>query len=161
MAQWFDCKVKHEKIEELTGKEKTVTESYLVDAVSFTEAEERITRQAEQFVSGDFSVSNISRTKIEEIHPYEEEGYWYKCKVAFLDIDESSGKEKKSVADMLINAESMAQACERMTEKLSTVLVPYRISNITETKIVDIFPYFDSEEEEESIPDNLKPIEED
>lgn len=158
MAQWFECKVKYEKIDELSGKEKTVTEPYLVDAVSFTEAEERIHKQAEQFVSGEFAVTNINRTKIEEIHPYEADGYWYKCKVVFLDIDETSGKEKKTGAEMLLNAENMPQACERMTEQLETVIVPYRIASITETKIEDIFPYFEGEKEEE-LPANLKPIE--
>ncbi|MBK8808266.1 MAG: DUF4494 domain-containing protein [Bacteroidales bacterium] len=147
MAQWFECKVKYDKIDELSGKEKSVTEPYLVDALSFTEAEVRITRQAEQFVSGEFALTNINRTKIEEIHPYEADGYWFKCKIVFLDIDENSGKEKKSIAEMLVNAENMIQACERLAEQLKSVIVPYRITSMLETKIVDVFPYFENEEE--------------
>lgn len=161
MATWFECKVKYDKIDERSGKEKTVTEPYLVDAVSFTEAEERIHRQVEEFISGEFAVSNINRTKIEEIHAYEADGWWYKCKVAFVDADEKSGKEKKTLSEILVNADNMIQACERLTECLKTVIVPYTVKMIQETALVDIFPYFDDEEDknDEDIPEHLKPVE--
>lgn len=145
MPQWFECKIRYTKVDELSGKDKTVTEPFLVDAVSFTEAEARITKKSEEFVTGEFSLSNINRTKIEEIHPYEEDGIWYKCKIVFLDFDENSGKEKKSMVEWLVNAENMNILIDRLNEQLKTIIIPFRIASIAETKIVDIFPYLEEE----------------
>lgn len=161
MASWFECKVKYTKIDERSGKEKTVTEPYLVDAVSFTEAEERIYKQMEDLISGEFSVSNINRTKIEEIHAYEADGWWYKCKVVFIDAEDKGGKEKKSMSEMLVNANNMMEACERLKESLKSILVPYQIKMMQETTLIDIFPYFEDEDKDKNtddIPEHLKPI---
>ena len=94
MANWFECKVRYDKVQD-NGSVKKVNEPYLVDALSFTEAEARIIEEQTPFISGDFSVSAVKRTKISEIF-YDEGGdRWYLAKVAFITIDEKSGVEKK------------------------------------------------------------------
>ena len=90
MANWFECKVRYDKLQE-NGAVKKVNEPYLVDALSFTEAEARIIEEQTPFISGDFSVSAVKRTKISEIFWNEGGDRWYLVKVAFITIDERSG----------------------------------------------------------------------
>lgn len=147
MANWFECKVKYDTIDEKSGKDKTVSETYLLDALSFTEAESRIHKEMESLISGEFEVAKISKTKIEEIYNYEEAETWYKCKVIYVDVDEKSGKEKKNGFIMMCTADTLKEACEKVEEQHKDVLVPWYISAIQETNIVDIFPYFKGDDE--------------
>ena len=78
MNTWFECKVKYEKMGN-DGKEKMVSEPYLIDAVSFTEAESRIHKELEPYISGDFFVSSIKIANFSELIPCEEGDRWFKC----------------------------------------------------------------------------------
>nr|WP_320118502.1 DUF4494 domain-containing protein [uncultured Marinifilum sp.] len=156
---WFECKVKYVKVDEVSGKEKKVSEPYLVDAMSFTEAEARIHKELEQMISGEFNVTNISKSNVIELYPNENGDRWYKAKVSFVDVDEASGKEKKTNQYMLAEANNVKQAYEFLEECLSDMIVPFEIPAISESPIMDIFPFF-SDEVNEEIPENLKPISE-
>ncbi|MBI9057526.1 MAG: DUF4494 domain-containing protein [Labilibaculum sp.] len=156
---WFECKVKYVKIDEVSGKEKKVSEPYLVDAVSFTEAEARIHKELEQMIGGEFNVTNISKSNVTELYPNENGDRWYKAKVSFVDVDEASGKEKKANNYMLTEANNVKQAYEFLEESLSTMIVPYEIHSITESPLMDVFPFFKDELNEE-IPAHLKPLSE-
>ena len=156
---WFECKVKYVKIDEVSGKEKKVSEPYLVDAVSFTEAEARIHKELEQRIGGEFNVTNISKSNVTELYPNENGDRWYKAKVSFVDVDEASGKEKKANNYMLTEANNVKQAYEFLEESLSTMIVPYEIHSITESPLMDVFPFFKDELNEE-IPAHLKPLSE-
>ena len=101
MANWFECKVRYDKTME-DGSIKKVNEPYLVDALSFTEAEARITEEQTPFISGEFTVSAVKRTKISEIFWDETGDRWYLVKVAFITIDEKTGAEKKSISQILV-----------------------------------------------------------
>ena len=94
MHNWFECKIKYEKTAE-EGKIVKVNESYLVDAMSFSEAEERINKEMEPFISGEFSVANIRRARINEMFFNENGDKWYRCKVYFISFDEEKGVEKR------------------------------------------------------------------
>jgi hypothetical protein len=153
---WFECKVKYVKIDE-NGKEKKVTEPYLVDAVSFTEAEARIHTELEKMIHSDFIVTNISKSNISELFPNENGDRWFKAKTSFVTVDEESGKEKKSNNYMLVEANNVKDAYEYLTEGLSDMIVPFEIPSVTESPIMDVFPFFKNELNEE-IPENLKPI---
>ncbi len=155
---WFECKVKYVKIDE-NGKEKKVTEPYLVDAVSFTEAEARIHTELEKMIHSDFIVTNISKSNISELFPNENGDRWFKAKTTFVTVDEESGKEKKSNNYMLVEANNVKDAYEYLTEGLSDMIVPFEIPSVTESPIMDVFPFFKDEVNEE-IPENLKPISE-
>ena len=153
---WFECKVKYDKIDE-NGKEKKVTEPYLVDAVSFTEAEARIHTELEKMIHSDFIVTNISKSNISELFPNENGDRWFKAKTTFVTVDEESGKEKKSNNYMLVEANNVKDAYEFLTEGLSDMIVPFEIPSVVESPIMDVFPFFKDEVNEE-IPENLKPI---
>lgn len=157
---WFECKVKYHQIDE-RGKEKKVAEPYLVDAISFTEAEARIHKEMESMIQGEFNLVNISKSNVCEIFPFEDGDRWFKAKVCIIDVDPDSGKEKKANNYMLVEADNVKQAYDRLEESLSSMLVPYSIPSITESPLMDVFPYFDGENSDQDIPDNLKPVSED
>lgn len=157
MQTWFECKVKYVKIDE-DGRERKVSENYLVDAVSFTDAEARIIKQMESYVRGEFTVDNIKKSNIVEIFPHEDGEWWYKAKIGLVTIDEKAGKEKKITNYFLVAADDLKQALLRLEEDLSYILVPYQATSLALSTIADVFPY--SAEEQTEIPANLKPMSE-
>ncbi len=137
---WFECKVRYEKTME-NGMIKKVTEPYLVDALSFTEAEARIIKEITPFMSGEFTIANIRRANISELFLDETGDKWYKCKVMFVTIDERSGAEKKTASFMLSQAIDFETALKNLVEGMKGTMADYSIASITETAIIDIYPY--------------------
>ncbi len=145
MTTWFVCKVKYLKIDE-QGNAKQITEPYIVDAVSFTDAESRIYKEMEQRIAGgDFTIADISRSNFEDIFYYEDSDILYKCKVTYSDLDTKNQKEKKVVKYMLVTANNIKEAYERLEDKLSTMIVPYEVPSIIVSPFVDIFTYESSD----------------
>jgi len=147
MNSWFECKIRYEKLDD-KGKGKKVTEAYLVDALSFSEAEERISKEIAPFMSGEFTISGIKKAGINEIFPNDEGDRWYKCKVNFISIDEVSAKEKKIASNMLVLGSTIKDAWEHLATALKDTMSDYEVPAITETLIMDIFPYKVEEEKE-------------
>lgn len=148
MNNWFECKVSYEKTME-NGKQKRVTEPYLVDALSFTEAEARIIEKITPFISGSFSVAAIKRERISEIFTDETGDRWFKAKVTFVTINEKTLEEKKTVCNMLIQALDIDQAKDNLRKGMKGTLADYVIESLTETKLMDIFPYESKEDTNE------------
>ena len=138
MANWFECKVRYDKLQE-NGAAKKVTEPYLVDALSFTEAESRITEEQRPFISGEFSVSAIKPTKIAEIFFDDVSDRWYLVKVAFITIDEKTAAEKRSVSQILVQATNFKHALERFEEGMKGTMADYEIVQINETPLMDVY----------------------
>lgn len=143
---WFECKVKYRKIDE-TGKQKVVTEPYLVDALSFTEAESRINVEMANYISEEFKVVNIKVANFSEIHPFENADRWFRSKISLLAYDEESGKERKTNLYMLIQANDVKEAFENTEQVMQNTMGEYSIPAIAESPIVDVFPFFSGEEE--------------
>jgi len=158
MQTWFECKVKYVKVDE-DGRERKVSENYLVDAVSFTDAETRIIKEMESNVRGEFTVENIKKSNIVEIFPHEDGEWWYKAKISLVTIDEKAGREKKINNYFLVAADDLKQAMLRLEDALSYILVPYQTTSLALSTIADVFPYF-AEEKQPEIPSNLKPVSE-
>jgi len=156
MQNLFECKVKYEKIDEQSGAEKKVSETYLIDAVSFTEAESRIYKEMESMIRGEFLVTNIRKANYAEIFNKADGDQWYKSKVSFASIDEKSGKEKKVSNQILVLANDVKDAYEKIVAGMGGMTVDFDINAITESPILDFFSYFGDENEE--IPANLKPL---
>ena len=156
MQTWFECKAKYVKVTE-SGKEQTVTENFLLDAVSFTDAETRIIRQLEQMVKGEFSVTDIKKSRIGEVFPYETGEWWFKATINLVTVDEEAGKEKKMRTYYLVMADDIKQALERLDESLSYLVIPYVVSALAVSTIVDVFPYDPSES---AVPEGFTPVEE-
>lgn len=138
MAQWFETKVRFDKLME-NGVVKKVTEPYLVDALSFTEAEARIIEEMTPLISGEFSVSAVKKGNISEIF-YDESGdKWYRVKVAFISLDERSGTEKKSVSTMMVQASDFHNAFENFIDGMKGTMADFEIVSIAETAIMDVY----------------------
>jgi hypothetical protein len=155
MSTWFECKVKYTKIDEVTGKEKKVTEPYLLDAVSFTDAEKRIYKEMETYVSGEFFVTNIKVVNFSELIPNEQGDRWFKCKLTYVSIDEEAGKERKINSYLLVQSNTIKEAYDQIDEYMKSSVSDYSIPAIAESPILDVFPYYSEEEE---IPKNLIPL---
>lgn len=107
--------------------------------MSFTEAEARITEEQTPFISGEFSVSAVKRTKISEIFFVENGDRWYLVKVAFITIDEKTAAEKRSVSQILVQASNFKEAYENFTEGMSGTMADYEIVQISETPLMDVY----------------------
>ena len=140
MSQWFECKVKYDKTMPDTGAVKTVTEPYMVDALSFTEAEARITEEMQPYISGEFSVSAVRRVNIGDIFFTEGGDRWYKVKTMFITIDEKTAVEKKTASFQLVQACNFRQALEVYTAGMKDTMADFEIASITETALMDVFP---------------------
>jgi len=137
---WFECKISYEKMME-NGVQKRVTEPYLVDALSFTEAEARIIEEMKPFVSGEFIVANIKRARIAELFFNESGDRYYKFKVFFISLDETSGTEKKTAANMMAQASDIKDAIAVLESGMKGTLADYVIASVSETLIMDVFPF--------------------
>lgn len=144
---WYECKVKYRKTHE-SGEQKVTTDTYLLDAVSYTEAETRITEEMKNFTEEDFRIMNIKVANFSEVHPFENSDRWFKSKVSLIALDEESGKEKKTNIYLLVQANDIKEAFDNTTQAMAETMGDYTIPSIIESPIVDVFPYFTGEEEQ-------------
>lgn len=144
---WYECKIKYRKTDE-TGLQKMATEPYLVDALSYTEAESRINEEMSAYISEEFKITNIKVANFAEIHPFENCDRWFKSKVSLLAYDEESGKERKTNMYILLQANDVKEAFDNITTVMKGTMGDYSIPAITESPILDVFPYFSGEEGE-------------
>jgi hypothetical protein len=140
MNSWFTIKVKYTKQLE-DGRLKRVTEPYLVDAISFTDAEARIYEEVGTNIKGEFLITGISKTDYADIFYYEDADDWYKCKLSYVSVDADSGKEKKISNNFLVTAQDVKQAYERIKESLSDMTVTFEVPSIMLSPIVEVIPY--------------------
>jgi chlorite dismutase len=140
MHNWFECKVSYEKILE-NGIQKKVSEPYLVDALSFTEAEARIIEEIRPFITGEFTIADIKRARLSEIFFNENGDRYYRVKIYFITLDEKSGAEKKTAASMLVQASTLKDAIAELENGMKGTMADYTIAAITETLLMDVFPY--------------------
>lgn len=138
MALWFECKVRYDKMAE-NGMVKKVNEPYLVDALTFTEAEARIIEEMKPFISGEYSISSEKKTKISEVFFKEGGDRWYLVKVNFITLDDKSGVEKKSTSQILVQAFDFDNAVANFKEGMEGTMADYEIGSVTETMIMDVF----------------------
>ena len=151
MKKWFLAKIRYEKTDE-KGMTRKVTESYLVDALSFTEAEARIIDNVKDFITGEFNVTALKWESVSELFTSDKEcdDKWYKIKVAYITLDEKSGKERRTYAYMFVQSSDTANAEKRLHEGMKGTLADYLVMEVKETQIVDVYPYVLEPETEET-----------
>jgi hypothetical protein len=143
---FFECKVSYETEEETTGKnagkKKKKTDTYMVDALSFTEAEARIIEEVAPFYTREFNVASIRKAKISEIFGQDIEAErWYKCRVAYITIDEVNATEKKAFSTILVHADNFEEALKNLKDGLKETISDTEIVTITDTPIMDVYRY--------------------
>ena len=142
MNKIFECKIKYNKVLE-DGKEKLVNEKYLISAMSFTEAEANFIKEITPYISGEFFIDDISRADYSELFLSEDESAdkYYDAKLAFITLDEKSGKEKKTNVNMLVRASDMRDAMNKLDEGMKGSMCDYQSVKLQETSLVDVFIY--------------------
>ena len=141
-AMWFECKIRYEKVME-DGTPKKVNEVYVIDALSFSEAEERIMEEMSSYISGEIELVDV------KIAPYKEIFFadnnladrWFKAKVVYITIDERTQREKRMPVMVLVNAGNINSAILNIDEVMGGTMIDYAIIAIQETKIFDVFEY--------------------
>lgn len=139
MAQWIETKLRYDKVME-NGAVKKVNEPYLVDALSFAEAEARIIEEMRPYISGDFTVEAVKKAKIAEVFGSDTASRWWKVRVAFITINERTGIEKRDLTDFLVSGEDLEDALSTFKQNMKGTLADYEVTAIIETAIIDIFP---------------------
>lgn len=141
-ANWFEVGLRYERTAD-DGTQKKVTERYVVDAFSFTEAEERITEEVTSFISGEFEIKSVNMATYNEIFFSDNlnDDSWYKAKVAIITIDEKTAKEKRSCVNYLVQAHSIKSALNNIQEVFSKAMMDYVVVSIAERKIFDVFEH--------------------
>ena len=156
-STWFETKVKYQKTME-DGSEKVVSEAYVVDALSFTEAESAIIDEMSVYVSGELKVSGIGKACYGEIFfsDIDDDDKWYKAKLQFITIDEKSEKEKRSNVTYLVQAKSLARALRYIDEVMGKTMIDYDVIGLNETKLMDVFEHHvpnEKKEEKNDVPE--------
>jgi len=155
MQTWFESKVKYSKVSQ-TGKEQIVTENFLLDAVSYTDAETRIIRNMQEMVrGGEFTIVDIKKSKIAEVFPFDDGELWFRATINLVTVDEDAGREKKLRTSYLVMADDINEALKRLDESLGYLVIPYVISSLAVSTIVDVFPYDPSES---AVPQGYVPL---
>ena len=141
MAKYFLSTVRYEKVME-NGLQKAVSEQYLFDALSFTEAEARTIEELTPFMSGEFSIPQIVKPRISELFLSDDTAAdrYYKVKVAFITLDEKTVAEKKTNSFILVQASDFKNAYDCFTEGMKGTMSDYEIVSIVETQILDYYP---------------------
>ncbi|CCX69595.1 MULTISPECIES: DUF4494 domain-containing protein [Prevotellaceae] len=141
-STWFECKIRYEKTME-DGSQKKVTELYVVDALSFTEAEASIIEEMSSYISGEFEVKDIKKAAYGEIFFSDSPSAdrWYKTKLQFITIDDKTEKEKKSNVNYLVHGSTLPGAVKSIDEVMGGTMIDYVIASIAETQIMDVFEH--------------------
>lgn len=136
---YFISTLKYNKMQE-NGVIKPVKEQYLFDALSFVEAETRAIEELTPYISGEFTVDAIKKTRISELFLNMDGEKFFKAKTAFINLDEKTGQEKKSNVDILVQANTFDEAYERFKERMKGTLADFELVSLSETPILEYFP---------------------
>ncbi len=149
MANWFECKMKYDKTME-NGLIKKVTDAYLVDALSFAEAENRFIEEMEPFMSGEYEVTDIKKAKIAELFESNDSlaDRWFKARVAFITLDEKTGVEKRLRQTIMVQATDLRDAQKNLDEGMKGTLGEWVCESLAETKIMDVYRYEKKEQDD-------------
>ena len=149
-AIWFECKIRYEKVIE-DGLQKKVTETYAVNALSYSEAEKRIIEEMSAYISGEFDVKDIKKAAYKEIFFSDSDtaDKWYKARLQFITIDEKTEKEKRSTVTYLVQAGTFNAAVKNIDEVMGGTMIDYVIASVAETTIMDVFEYTQSQKKDD------------
>lgn len=149
-ANWYEIVIRYDKTQE-DGMTKKVNEYYVVDALTFGEAEETITKEMSMYISGEFEVKNITPASYHEIFfsDNDNDDRWFKTKLSFITIDEKTEKEKRSSVTYLVQAGSFNGAVKNIDEMMGGTMIDYVIAAVSETTLMDVFEYKKSEKKDD------------
>lgn len=156
-SEWFETKIRYAKTQE-DGTQKNATEHYVVDALSFTEAEGAILEEMKAYISGDYKITDIKPAAFHEIFfsDMDKDDKWYKAKLMFITIDEKTQKEKRTAVTYLVQAATLPGAVKNITEVMGGTMIDYEISSVAETQIMDVFEHDADPEKHKQLEVNVQ-----
>lgn len=141
MSQFFISTVRYDKVLP-NGAVRPVNEQYLLDALSFTEAEARTIERLTPYMSGEFVIAKMTRPRIAELVQDADNGdRFYRVGYAFTTLDEKTGQEKRQGVAVLVKAHDFADAYDTFKQAMASTLADWELVSIAETTILDYFPY--------------------
>ena len=141
MSDWFTVKIKYLKQLD-NGSITSKSEAYMLQALSFTEAEARLQGILEEYIS-EYNLLTVAKTNIQDVIIDESQEFFYKIKVSYISADPDSGKEKKINENYMTQADGLKEAYEKMDVRLQGSIVDWEIPSISKSNIVDVFPYIE------------------
>ena len=156
-SNWFEVGIRYQKTQE-DGSEKSVTEKYAINALSFTEGESAITEEMAAYISGEFNVKSMQEASYREVFfsDKDDDDCWYKAKLQFIIIDDKSNKEKRSNVTYLVQAKSMHRAISNIDEVMGKTMIDYEIIGLSKTNVYDVFEHKTKEEKEQKSNEEKK-----
>lgn len=146
MSYWNRVKIKFQQEQE-NGALKTLTEEYLLKAVSFTHAETRIFEIVSKDTP-DFTIQSVVKARYSDVFDDGESEKWFEGKIVYMSLDEIRGTEKRIVNNMLVKADTIDKALITIRENLKTMLIPYEIEAMKLTTILEVYPEIFNQTEE-------------
>lgn len=144
-SMWFECKIRYDRLTD-EGLSKKVTEQYVVDALSYTEAEKNIIRSTAEIIPEVIEIKSIKEATYSEIFFSEDDAEkWYKTKISFISIDERTGKERRTNVLYLVQANDISNAISNVKEIMSKSMSDYTIQSMALTQILDVFEHNEEE----------------
>lgn len=144
-SMWFECKIRYDRLTD-EGLSKKVTEQYIVDALSYTEAEKNIIRSTAEIIPEVIEIKAIKEATYSEIFFSEDDAEkWYKTKISFISIDERTGKERRTNVLYLVQANDISNAISNVKEIMSKSMNDYTIQSMALTQILDVFEHKEKE----------------
>ena len=162
-ATWFEAKIQYEKVME-DGLQKKVVEQYVVDALSYAEAENRIIEEMSAYISGEYEVKDLKKAPYKEIFFDDQDPQadrYYKAKLEFITIDERTDKEKRSRVTYLVQASDLHRAMKNVDEVMSGTMIDYEACAVDDTKIIDVFEYDKADSDTDKAADLMARMSED
>lgn len=156
-SNWFEVGIRYQKTQE-DGSEKSVTEKYAIDALSFTEGESAITEEMAAYISGELKVKSMQEASYREVFfsDKDDDDCWYKAKMQFISYDDKTNKEKRSNVTYLVQAKSMHRAISNIDEVMGKTLIDYEIIGLSKTNVYDVFEHKTTEEKEQKSNEEKK-----
>ena len=162
-ATWFEAKIQYEKTQE-DGLQKRVVEQYVVDALSYAEAENRIIEEMSAYISGEYEVKDLKKAPYKEIFFDDQDPQadrYYKAKLEFITIDERTEKEKRSRVTYLVQASDLHRAMKNVDEVMGGTMIDYEACAVDDTKIIDVFEYGKADSDTDKAADLMARMAED
>lgn len=156
-SNWFEVGIRYQKTQE-DGSEKSVTEKYAIDALSFTEGESAITEEMASYISGEFKVKSMQEASYREVFfsDKDDDDCFYKAKLQFISYDDKTNKEKRSNVTYLVQAKSMHRAISNIDEVMGKTMINYEIIGLSKTNVYDVFEHKTKEEKEQKSNEEKK-----
>lgn len=139
-GKYFIVGVRYEKTLE-DGTSAKTTEQYVVDALSWSECEAKITEEMTAYTNGDMEIVTMKKAGFSELFLSEvdSEDKYYDCSINMITIDDKSGKEKKIKVRYLVQGDTIEKARKNVDEIMGKSLIDYDIVKLKLTNILDVY----------------------